>query len=92
MKSYLAYIRVSTVKQGQLGSSLDEQKYAIEAYALRQQLSLFEGDQDSLEADAMPFLELGIFDRAPVELHGRLIYIKYISIASKLSPARPSRS
>ena len=34
-KSYFAYIRVSTVKQGERGSSLIEQKSAIEAYALR---------------------------------------------------------
>lgn len=33
MKTYLAYIRVSTVKQGERGSSLQEQKSAIEAYA-----------------------------------------------------------
>ena len=35
MKSYFAYIRVSTVKQGEHGSSLQEQKSAIEAYAQR---------------------------------------------------------
>lgn len=40
MKSYLAYIRVSTVKQGEHGSSLQEQKSAIEAYAARQCLSI----------------------------------------------------
>jgi site-specific DNA recombinase len=38
MKKYLAYIRVSTVKQGEHGSSLQEQKSAIEAYAARQTL------------------------------------------------------
>src|SRR5580693_6459605 len=40
MKRYLAYIRVSTVKQGEHGSSLQEQKSAIEAYAVRQSLSV----------------------------------------------------
>jgi DNA invertase Pin-like site-specific DNA recombinase len=33
MNSYFAYIRVSTVRQGEHGSSLQEQRKAIEAYA-----------------------------------------------------------
>ncbi len=40
MKSYLAYVRVSTVKQGEHGSSLQEQKSAIEAYAARHGLTI----------------------------------------------------
>jgi len=40
MKSYFAYIRVSTVKQGEHGSSLQEQKSAIEAYAARLDLRI----------------------------------------------------
>lgn len=40
MKGYFAYIRVSTVKQGELGSSLQEQRSAIEAYATRHGLSI----------------------------------------------------
>lgn len=40
MKRYFAYTRVSTVKQGERGSSLQEQKSAIEAYALRHGLSV----------------------------------------------------
>ena len=40
MKSYFAYIRVSTVKQGEHGSSLQEQKSAIEAYAMRHGLTI----------------------------------------------------
>lgn len=40
MKSYLAYVRVSTVKQGEHGSSLQEQKDAIEAYAARHGLTI----------------------------------------------------
>ena len=40
MKRYFAYIRVSTVKQGERGSSLTEQKSAIEAYAQRGDLSI----------------------------------------------------
>ena len=40
MKSYFAYIRVSTVKQGEHGSSLQEQKSAIEAYATRHNLRI----------------------------------------------------
>lgn len=40
MKSYVAYIRVSTVKQGEHGSSLQEQRTAIEAYAARHDLTI----------------------------------------------------
>ena len=40
MKKYFAYVRVSTVKQGEHGSSLTEQKSAIEAFAGRQGLSI----------------------------------------------------
>lgn len=40
MKSYLAYIRVSTVKQGEQGSSLQEQRCAIEAFARKTGLSI----------------------------------------------------
>jgi DNA invertase Pin-like site-specific DNA recombinase len=39
-KTYFAYIRVSTVKQGEHGSSLTEQKSAIETYAARNTLSI----------------------------------------------------
>jgi DNA invertase Pin-like site-specific DNA recombinase len=42
MKSYFAYIRVSTVKQGEKGSSLQEQRSAIEAYARRYDLRIDE--------------------------------------------------
>jgi site-specific DNA recombinase len=40
MKSYFAYIRVSTVKQGEHGSSLQEQRDAIEAFARRSSLQI----------------------------------------------------
>jgi site-specific DNA recombinase len=40
MKAYFAYTRVSTVKQGERGSSLQEQKSSIEAYAQRHGLSI----------------------------------------------------
>lgn len=40
MKSYLAYIRVSTVRQGERGSSLHEQRDAIENYARRNGLAI----------------------------------------------------
>lgn len=42
MKTYYAYIRVSTIKQGEKGSSLQEQRAAIETYASRQNLSIIE--------------------------------------------------
>jgi site-specific DNA recombinase len=40
MKAYFAYIRVSTVKQGAHGSSLQEQRAAIEAFASRSALAI----------------------------------------------------
>lgn len=40
MKTYYAYIRVSTVKQGEKGSSLTEQKDAIERYAAKHNLAI----------------------------------------------------
>lgn len=46
MKSFVGYIRVSSVKQGQLGSSLQEQKDAILAFAARQQLHIVEWYED----------------------------------------------
>jgi len=42
MKAYFAYIRVSTAKQGERGSSLQEQRSAIEIYAQRQALHIAE--------------------------------------------------
>src|SRR5437764_928761 len=42
MKTVYAYIRVSTVKQGERGSSLQEQRTAIEGYARRQDLAISE--------------------------------------------------
>jgi DNA invertase Pin-like site-specific DNA recombinase len=42
MKKYFAYIRVSTVKQGEKGSSLQEQQAAIDAYARRHNLAITE--------------------------------------------------
>ena len=42
MKSHFAYIRVSTVKQGEHGCSLDEQRSSIEAYAVRHSLRISE--------------------------------------------------
>ena len=40
MKKLCAYVRVSTVKQGEQGVSLDEQRRAIAAYAQRQNLEV----------------------------------------------------
>jgi DNA invertase Pin-like site-specific DNA recombinase len=40
MKQFFGYIRVSTVKQGERGSSLQEQRSAIEAYAQRHGLTM----------------------------------------------------
>jgi site-specific DNA recombinase len=46
MNTYFAYIRVSTAKQGQQGSSLQEQRAAIEAFAERQSLTISEWFED----------------------------------------------
>jgi len=40
MKGYYGYVRVSTVRQGEHGSSLQEQRAAIEAFATRQQFTI----------------------------------------------------
>lgn len=40
MRSYFAYIRVSTVRQGEKGSSLQEQRDAIELFARRNALTI----------------------------------------------------
>ena len=42
MKTHYAYIRVSTVKQGEKGSSMQEQRTAIEVYAQRNGLTVGE--------------------------------------------------
>ena len=42
MKHFFAYIRVSTIKQGERGSSLQEQRSAIESYARRHDLIITE--------------------------------------------------
>jgi site-specific DNA recombinase len=42
MRTYFAYIRVSTIKQGEKGSSLTEQRDAIERYAAKQGLCVTE--------------------------------------------------
>lgn len=42
MRAYYAYVRVSTIKQGERGSSLNEQRSAIEAYAKRHDLLITE--------------------------------------------------
>jgi site-specific DNA recombinase len=42
MKNYFAYIRVSTLKQGEKGSSLNEQHDAIERYAVKHGIGISE--------------------------------------------------
>ncbi|UYN96066.1 MAG: recombinase family protein [Enhydrobacter sp.] len=46
MKKYVGYVRVSTVKQGQLGSSLQEQRDAILAFSKRHDLGVVEWFED----------------------------------------------
>lgn len=65
MKTYLAYIRVSTVKQGEHGSSLQEQKTAIETYSLKNGLHV-SGWFEEMETAAKLGREM--FNRMVVEL------------------------
>ena len=56
MKRYYGYIRVSTTRQGEQGSSLQEQKAAIEAYAQRHGLNIIEWfeEQETAAAQGRP--------------------------------------
>lgn len=56
MKKYFGYIRVSTTKQGEQGSSLQEQKAAIEVYAQRHGLNIIEWfeEQETAAAQGRP--------------------------------------
>jgi len=47
MKSYFAYVRVSTVRQGEQGTSPQEQRHAITGYALRHGLDITDWYQES---------------------------------------------
>lgn len=61
MSTYFAYTRVSTVKQGTHGVSLQEQRSAIETYAARQGLTIsawFEEQQTAAKAGRAVFTEI----------------------------------
>jgi DNA invertase Pin-like site-specific DNA recombinase len=53
MRGYFAYTRVSTIRQGEKGSSLQEQKLAIEAYARRQGLIISQWFEEMETAAAL---------------------------------------
>src|SRR5215204_5732889 len=60
-KKYFSYIRVSTQKQGQFGTSLVEQKAAIERYANKFNLTLtrhFEEKETAAKQGRPVFLEM----------------------------------
>lgn len=60
-KKYVSYIRVSTVKQGQSGTSLLEQRSAIERYSQRHQLRIvkeFEEQETAAKQGRPVFLEM----------------------------------
>ncbi|WP_051244966.1 recombinase family protein [Thalassobaculum salexigens] len=57
MKRYFAYIRVSTVKQGEHGSSLHEQRDAIAAFAQRHGISITEWFEERETAAKLGRLE-----------------------------------
>ncbi len=50
MKPFFAYVRVSTVKQGEQGCSLDEQRASIDAYARRHNLAITEWFAETVTA------------------------------------------
>jgi DNA invertase Pin-like site-specific DNA recombinase len=50
MKAYFAYVRVSTARQGEHGTSPQEQRHAITGYALRNNLEVAEWYQESESA------------------------------------------
>jgi site-specific DNA recombinase len=50
MRTYFAYIRVSTIKQGEKGSSLSEQKDAILRYAAKNNISVSEWYEEQVTA------------------------------------------
>jgi len=61
MKSYLAYIRVSTVKQGVQGSSLQQQRAAIETFARRMSLPIagwFEETETAAKTGRRQFIKM----------------------------------
>ena len=75
-KKYFAYIRVSTVKQGERGSSLTEQKSAIEAYAARGGLTIvawFEEMETAAKQGRRTFSQMMAQLRAG-KAHGRIIH------------------
>lgn len=69
MKKYFGYIRVSTTKQGEQGSSLQEQKAAVEAYVRKHGLTIAEWfeEQETAASQGRP-----IFNRMLKRLdHGQ---------------------
>ncbi|TAJ36857.1 MAG: recombinase family protein [Reyranella sp.] len=61
MKTYFAYIRVSTTKQGKEGSSLSAQRDAIEAFARRNDLAIsewYEEQQTAAKIGRAAFLRM----------------------------------
>lgn len=75
-KAYLAYIRVSTVKQGEEGSSLVEQRAAIEAYAERHGLTIgewFEEKETAAKRGRAQFTRLVSLLRAG-KAHGVILH------------------
>lgn len=50
MRTYFAYIRVSTIKQGEKGSSLQEQRDAITRYAAKHELPVAEWFEEQVTA------------------------------------------
>ena len=83
-----AYIRVSTVKQGEKGSSLAEQRHAIEEYAKRNNLTIsewFEEQQTAAKRGRTIFKKmLGLLLRG--RAHGVIIHVCLAPGASRAHP------
>jgi len=76
MKKFLAYIRVSTTKQGERGSSLQEQRAAIEGYAKRNGLEIgsWVEEQETAAKEGRRLFNRMIADLNKGTAHGVIIH------------------
>jgi len=75
-KKYFAYIRVSTVRQGQFGTSLTEQHAAIERYAQRHGLSIVKEfqEQETAARRGRPIFRHMIRELQSGKAHGMIMH------------------
>ena len=78
MRKYFGYVRVSTTKQGEQGSSLQEQRAAIEAYAARHHLKIFEWFEEQDAAYREAVLPAAVTARVSIEAGVNLTWRPYV--------------